>query len=206
MAIKTLHLRRHTSKGPDNHITPLGRTLAIAEGKKASEQKTGESTGDGPDAAWIPLRYSRIYNGPLPRTMETAMAFSYGLGYTPQPMPAVREIGTDELFREIGTDKFREAAKSVGFFRAVFEVHGHEKAMALALLAGGGINAMFLGMNDGETDIAIGHTPMIELGVWAVNDFKDLPEKLTTLADMEGIVFMEENGIIRIKSKITVEK
>ena len=206
--MKVIHYRRHSIKGPDNLLTPQGIALAIDEGKKAARQITGEVTGEsGPDAAFVKLRYERLFHGPLGRTLQTAMHFCHGLGYLPSPKLPIAEIGTDELFAEIATPAFREAVKDgASNFQALLTVHGEAKAKEWAGVASEGVCKMFDGLQDGETGIAFGHSPVIELAAWRLLGF-ELPEGHDRLADPEGIIFATDDmGKICVGPKIAVEK
>lgn len=204
--MKTLHYRRHSTKGTDNNLTDEGIVRAILEGLKAGEQRIPGSGNDidGPHR----LIYDRLFHGPLIRTAQTALVFCHGLNYIPKPMPVIPEIGTDELFMEIATPEFREAAKKgASNFDATLNVHDVSWCQEWAVQAKEAIRAMFKFMRNGEYAVAFGHSPVIELAAWACwsQNFSQLPDRFRRIGDMEGIEFIQQDdGMISVGEKIVV--
>lgn len=202
---KKLVYRRHSTKGTDNLLTPEGIALAVAEGRKAAEERFKDCEGWHDESPHTPF-----FHGPLARTAQTALAFSTAWPDI-TPMPAVVEIGDDNLFGEMATPALRDAVKAgASNFEAVLAVHGKDKAREWGGAAVDGLMKMFAAMEDGETAVAFGHSPVIELAAWWVAGTQML-ESHTRLGDMEGIVFIEECGpdgvwTIRVAEKIAVEK
>lgn len=209
--MKTLHYRRHSIKGADNMLTTEGIALAVAMGKKAAKQYDGTIiASDGPDAMYGRLTYGRLFHGFLPRTIQTALHFCHGLGYTPETMPPVPEIGTDGLFTEIATPKFRELVKAgASNFVAFLHAHPSEKCVVWANYMAQGVQTMFDLIKEGETAIAFGHSPIIELAAaWATwsQNLSLLPDHFRHLGDMEGIEFIQrDDGSVALGEKIVVE-
>ena len=118
--MKRLWFFRHSKRGgPGDTLSAEGLALAAAVG------------------AWIygaepnKFRPNKIFTGVLARTVQTALGFMRGytnrghdiLGF-PETMPAIFEFGTDELFAEmVAPDGFREKAKELGNYYALFELH-----------------------------------------------------------------------------------
>lgn len=189
--MKTLHYRRHSIKdGPNNTIGPKGIVLARAEGEKVDITDTS---------------YARGFHGPLVRTAQTLLAFSRGLGYVPDPMPVVPEIGTDDLFAAMATPEFRQTvAGGASNFTSLVTAHGFDQCRDWAIIAALGVASMFGAMGQDEMAIAFGHSPVIELAIWRLCGH-DMPEVfLRQIADMEGAIFTEENDKIEVLGKIIV--
>lgn len=189
--MRTLDLRRHSTKDGDvkDTIGPQGLALAHSEGLKASTV------------------YSKGFHGPLIRTCQTLYAFAEGLGYVPEPQPAMAELGDDDLFVQIATPEFREAVKGgATYFQALLATHGEPKAKEWAATAAEGICKMFDVMVEGEDAVAFGHSPLIELVIWRLLGY-DLPAAFQKLGDMEGVsLYKESGGGISVGAKIVVEK
>ena len=187
--MKTLHYRRHSKKDPDNTLSRGGIHLAVQEGSKA----------------WH-YNYRHLFHGPLVRTAQTALAFCKGLGYVPEIMPVVHEIGTDELFAEIATSEFWRAVEGgASYFQALLVAHDETKAQEWAGPIAESIHKMLDDIDDNQTAIVFGHSPVIELAAWIILGFK-LPEGHDRLDEMEGIVFATDDvGKICSGPKITVD-
>lgn len=211
---KFLHYRRHSTKdgAMKDTIGPLGLLLAFCEGQKAAQTMYSfegiedAHMVDGPRK--LRTRFIHAFHGPLIRTLQTLYAFTSGLGYSVPLMPAVEEIGTNELFAEFATPKFRESvARGASNFEAILATYGEKDATRLTARFTQGVQIMFAQMSHGETGIAFGHSPCIELVAWAIGGFCTLPDELSKLNDMEGIVLqMADDGTITITEKISVEK
>lgn len=195
--MKILLYRRHSIKDGEvrDTIGPKGLDLAVVEGRRDLKQ-----------SGWC---VERVFHGSLVRTAQTALAYLEGQGNSLFIVePVIEEIGTDALFAEIANDAFRAATKEgASNFDALIAVHGVDKAEEWALAAAKGVTKMFDAMVGDEVAIAFGHSPTIEMAAWAINEYEPLPNKLTALNDMEGIVFLSEDfDSITIGEKISVEK
>lgn len=184
--MKTLHYRRHSLRD-GVYIGEKGLALAFDEGQKA--RKSGDAMFD------------RLFHGPLVLTAQTALKFCEGLDYVPTIMPIVEEIGTEQLMKQIGTDAFRAAkTDDKTWLQTTINVHGLLAARTWAQIAVGGVGLMFEDMSEGETAIAFGHSPVIDLVVWSTA----WPHEISVV-EMEGYVFTQsENGAVQIAKKIDV--
>ena len=202
--MKTLHYRRHSIKDGTvkDTIGLKGLKLARHEGGLLHD-------------AGFPIH--RLFHGPLVRTAQTALAFCQGLcGILPDVMPVVLEIGTDELFREMATEQFRVAVKAgMSNFYALQAAHPEDKIVQWMDHSQKGVQSMFDQMEDGETAIAFGHSPVIELAALAYDAGEQPVEKIVTgwdnLSDLEGLIFegafLEgQKGLIAVTRKISVAK
>ncbi len=192
--MKTLYYFRHSTKdGVNNTIGPKGLKLA---------KDVGE---------WLMLWDSTIvihkaFHGLLVRTAQTALAFFCGFLDTPEVMPVVTEIGDDALFAEmVKPSQFRTLASAIGDFRALIQCHDSENIKALGALSMVGVVKMFDEIGYGETGVAFGHSPMIELALMSTLNTIDLPEEYLTFGDMEGVeLHLDEHGTVTVIRKISM--
>lgn len=201
--MKILHYRRHSIKDGEikDTIGPKGIALAITEGEKGDEGIPQS------DPAKPCLWYNKGFHGSLVRTCQTLYAFAHGLGYTPDPMPAVEKIGTGALLAEISTPKFLKMVESgASYFEAVLAAHDKTKVKEWDGMALTGVRKMFEAMADGEAAIAFGHSPIIELAAWTLCGSALPKYNRDCLMEMEGIVFVmnDKGGIYVDDEKITV--
>lgn len=192
--MKTLYYRRHSTKGgKDNTIGRSGLDFARRQGQLAFVED---------------IHFSRVFHGPLIRTLQTAYAFAEGLTggnhRIPELMPVVQEIGTEELFNQITTPEWREATKTNSNLEATIKVHNRTMPEFIRT-ALGGVEKMFRMMDEDDTAVAFGHSPVIELAAAApyLAAERTMPKVYYVLGEMEGLIF-EEDGIIQVSSKITV--
>lgn len=193
--MKKLYYFRHSTKdGANNTIGPKGLALA---------RKVGDWLYDNEED----LEFDRVFHGPLIRTAQTALAFTAGYGAVGDIMPIVPEIGNDALFAEmVKPSQFRTLASVMGNFTALIQCHERSLvetwAVDHALKA---VQRMFSAMEKGETAVAFGHSPMIELAVSALAGNFELPEEYLICNDMEGVEFQqEESGVIKAIRKISM--
>ncbi len=189
--MKTLYYLRHSIKDANNNISPVGIELAKAQGQcliptHGQPQKQGQ------------INPYRVFVGPLPRTFQTCEAFfshvtnRYVLA---DFVVEIKSIGDDELFKRIVTDGFKAAVKSgKSNLEALLEAHNGADIDLWKDIAFSTVEMMFGMMGDGETAVAFGHSPMIELAAYAIHTWKavDIEYQLQyrRLGEMEGIVFI----------------
>ncbi|KKQ40030.1 MAG: hypothetical protein US58_C0024G0001 [Candidatus Magasanikbacteria bacterium GW2011_GWA2_37_8] len=197
MGKKMLEATRHSIKdGPSDTIGRLGATLAACEGSLCD--------------TFIDV----FFAGLLIRTWQTLAHFLSNYRHGParvHPSPIVR-LGRDDLLAAMVTGEVRIAVEhGRTYFQAVLAVHGVAQCRAWADFAMVGIKEMFAIMKDGEHGRFFGHTPLIELCAWATMGYPDnirldMPSALQSMAEMETIVFVEEDERITVLfDKILVE-
>ncbi|MDP2599930.1 MAG: hypothetical protein Q8P84_04250 [Deltaproteobacteria bacterium] len=200
--MKQLLLFRHSIKdGPMNTLGPKGTKLA---------REVGEWLRDT-ESIWP----QKVFHGPLVRTEQTARAFVDGffqhatVEAQPRFMPAIEEFGTDQLFAEmVAPDGFREKAKELGNYYALFELHDVDTLRGWTGHCASGIRRAFDMLEDGECGVAFGHSPCIELAVAGIlksTSSTDMPVEFTALSEMQGILLEQDDfGIIRPVRKIAM--
>lgn len=176
--MKRLYYLRHSIKDTNNNISLEGTALARMQGQ-----------------ALASVPFTHAFCGPLVRTRQTLLHFFSGhpseVGIK-GPCTEVEGIGTDELFAQITTGGWKAAVKAgKSNFEAVLEAHHSAQVGQWAKDAYYAVKSMFNKMNSGETAVAFGHSPIIELVAYALLNNQLAPE-YRTLKEMEGIVFEEE--------------
>ncbi len=181
--MKRLYYFRHSSKdGANNTLGPKGLALA---------RKVGDWLYDAEEE----LEFDRVFHGTLVRTAQTALAFTAGYGAVGDIMPVVPEIGNDALFSQmVDPSQFRTLASAMGNFKALFQCHDSEVISSWIAEASLAVVNMFSAMEDGETGVAFGHSPMIELALAKVLGTTELPEEYLVFGDMEGVELQQEEG------------
>ncbi len=197
--MKRLFYFRHSSKdGANNTLGPKGLELAHKVGDWLYDTENG-GEDDG-------LGFDKVFHGPLVRTAQTALSFMLGYGYGGDVMPIVPEIGDDALFAEmVKPSQFRTLASAMGNFKALLQCHDPNQSAEWIYLAFSAVENIFSAMNDSETGVAFGHSPMIELALAKVLGTTELPEEYLTFGDMEGVEFQQEEGeAIKVVRKIAM--
>lgn len=176
--MKVLYYLRHSIKDAENNISSEGIELAKSQGRAFF-------------GSHIVLNASFV--GPLVRTQQTWRAFFQGHTIVPTMFQEpIEYIGTEELLKEISTNAFKSAVKSgKSLFEAVLEVHP-TRVESWKHHAFAGVQLMFDEMKDREVAVAFGHSPMIELAAYAIED-NDLHSEFRRLGEMEGIAFAEND-------------
>ena len=192
--MKRLYYFRHSSKdGANNTLGPKGLALA---------RKVGDWLYDAEEE----LEFDRVFHGTLVRTAQTALAFTAGYGAVGDIMPVVPEIGSDDLFSKmVAPSQFRTLASVMGNFKALLQCHDPNQLAEWTYLAFSAVENMFNAMEDGETGVAFGHSPMIELALAKVLGTTELPEEYLVFGDMEGVELQqEEGGAIEVIRKVSM--
>jgi hypothetical protein len=189
---KTVLAFRHSLKdGPVNTLGPAGINLAFEQGGYMNY-----------------ARIDKIFHSVVARSIQSALVFLTGWAKgktTPLPtaMPAILEFGNEELFKVMtAPPEFRALADQVGNFSAILILHHPALVRQWAATALLGLQKVFDQTEEDETAVVITHSPMLELAVWANEDFQMLPEKFLNFSEMSGVVLKQEEGRIGIYRKI----
>ena len=181
--MKKLYYLRHSRKDAENNISPEGIELAKARGQSLDE-----------------IEFTHAFVGPLARTQQTASAFFLthpGHAELHNPIPG---IGNDTLFKKIATDEFKAiVGPGKSNFEALMEAHYYEDIHDWMAIAYEAVCKMFDQIEEGQTAIAFGHSPMIELAAYYVA-LARLPVFFTRFREMDGLVFgcTETAGIQKV--------
>jgi hypothetical protein len=183
-----LDLRRHGLKSPNNHISAEGLAAAKLAGEKTDTV------------------YDKVFNGMLPRTAETAIAFMIGNSSDATVMPAVSGLGDDDLFSAMITPEFGPLTKEgKSNLEAVLAIHEDAKIKEWGNAALAAVKEMFDAMDDENDGVGFFHSPTLELAALALNNFEPLPEEYTRLVELEGLAFqMDDRSNISIVGKISI--
>jgi len=184
--LKTLIYWRHSVKGSGNHSADIMQ--AGLDATAATVAKVHQSNG------WM---VNHFFAGPLKRTWQTMVAIMLQLlqsGYSFDRHyflhEEIDEVGTQGLF-DLWT---RDAGVKFGAGRTNFQALQQDLKhdyFPLALEGAlGGVMKMMAIMSDGETGLAVGHSPIIELAAHAAGlDMANAPQ----LMENEFIVFEQHD-------------
>ena len=180
--MKTAIAFRHSLKdGPNDTCGPKGLELAAAQGAVFFDSA---------------FRVSKATHGVLVRTAQTLLAFlTAGPSRSVKILPPIAEFGSNELFAEMtGHSEFRERAKLAGNFRALIQCHGHHKCMEWAEQCAHGVLKFFDQLEEGETGVFVTHSPTLELALWELLGYENLPAEFEIFAEMEGVLILLVDG------------
>jgi broad specificity phosphatase PhoE len=171
--MKELELRRHAERTDADTLSAEGRAHA-------------ESVGRG-----LATDYAVVFVSPATRTAETVAWLFRGSG---QPVP------THAVVRGLGSeveDRWRAAAKAAGSSRldGVSEADPGLVASESSRLARVIRDEILPHVPDGMKSLAVGHSPLIEAGVYGLMNLIIEP-----LRELEGVhLTMDEAGGLRIE-------
>lgn len=178
--MKTLHYRRHSLK-EGNYITLKGMILSGDEGHAMTKRG---------------INFEKLFHSPFLRTLQTAYSFCQGLQYQPVLMPVVKEIGNQKWFDElVANGAYMKAVdRKKTHLEALYAASENDQALrnSWGEIAHRGLVRMFIDMDEGETAIAFGHTPIIELAAAMLPVGGLLPLGWDHLAEMDGLVFVQD--------------
>jgi len=192
--VKTLHLRR--SAGSYMGIGDAGMKLASLEGGRAAHHK---------------LNYGRVFCSLIRNSAETAIGFLSGYSKPLLFCPVIPKLGDRARMDEIDNPGYQEArADGQHPFDALFFSQSSQVLDGWLSDAARGIYQIFLQTEPGETVLAFGHSPLIQLAVsWLqveLGQANELTDELKDLAELEGVVLVQDDdGKIFVGSKIAAE-
>lgn len=175
--MRYLELRRHADNEGD----------ALTETGRASAERVGR-TLEGP--------FDAVFSSPAKRTAETIAWFLRGLG---QQLP--QSHGVTEGLASPVEDRWRDAAKRSGTGRIDdIEredrdlVDGEKMRLADAMLQ------MLAAVRDGQRALAVGHSPLLEAGVYALTR-----RVIEPLGKCEGVLLGHDGEQVTIEAERRLE-
>jgi broad specificity phosphatase PhoE len=172
--MRELELRRHAERAKEaDALSPEGRTHAESVGRT------------------LPTDFGLVFVSPAKRAAETVAWFLRGSG---QPVPS---HGVVAGLASEAEDRWRAAGKAAGSSRIddVMSVDPRLVADESARLAAVIRNELFAHIPNGMKGLAVGHSPLIEAGVYGL-----LNVVVEPLRECEGVhLTMDEQDEIRLQ-------
>ena len=179
--MKSLIYARHSKKQ---------HSIILQEGLDYAAQNT---IGKGEE-------YTDLFYGPLYRTLQSILVAVATLGIKAKVHEPIEEIGTQEMFEKLATDKFKELVKAGDSNLTALRKSNLELYKEVVETAKCGVQKMFDKISENGKGLACGHSPVIEAAAEAFRDV-DLKDYGWQLHECEAIVFVQDD-----KSNITVKK
>jgi broad specificity phosphatase PhoE len=145
--MRALELRRHAPRDKqEDRLTPEGQRLAEEVGRE------------------LPGGYAAVFTSPAKRAAETVAWFLRGLG---QPLPD--QHGVIEGLASPVEDRWRAAAKASGTGR-IDDIERTDRDLVEQESArlGGVVRELLASLPEDSRGLAVGHSPLIEAGVFGV--------------------------------------
>lgn len=148
-------------------------------------------------APQMAVNASHFFVGPLIRTRQTLQSFQEGLGITGTIHDPIDEIGNDEWFNQITSNQemmklYKGGMSCYTAIELTFPAEITQDWNATALSA---VQQMFAEMADGETGLAVGHDPTVQMAAIALGTDPGV------LKECEYVVFIQDGDSIRVGGK-----
>jgi broad specificity phosphatase PhoE len=170
--MRALELRRHAPRDKEeDRLTPEGQRLAEEVGRE------------------LPGGYSAVFTSPAKRAAETVAWFLRGLG---QLLPD--QHGVIEGLASPVEDRWRAAAKASRTGRIdVIERTDRDLVEQESARLGGVVRELLASLPEDARGLAVGHSPLIEAGVFGVTGTVIEP-----LEECEGVLIEGDAGEARL--------
>jgi len=161
------------------HAEAAGPEKSVLQPELARAEETGRA---------IRMKYNRVATSLFPRTAQTALAVLAGSGSCARPIEAEPDLGSPELAAEItAPEGFRDLAGKVGFFAAVRAKHTPKDARRFGVKILNALWDVVWACEPGDKVLVVSHSPMIELALWAMHSFGDIPEDYRRFETLEYV-------------------
>ena len=175
--MRHLELRRH-AKADGDVLTEVGR-------------QTAERVGRGLEGP-----FDAVFSSPAKRTAETIAWFLRGLG---QQLPQTHGV-TDGLASPL-QDRWREAAQASGTGRIDdIEPRDPDLVSAEAPRLADAMLQMLAAIEDGRRALAVGHSPLLEAGVYGLTG-----HPLEPLGTCEGVLLAHDGERVTIERELRID-
>jgi broad specificity phosphatase PhoE len=170
--MRALELRRHAPRDKEeDRLTPEGQRLAEEVGRE------------------LPGGYAAVFTSPAKRAAETVAWFLRGLG---QPLPD--QHGVIEGLASAVEDRWRTAGKASGTGR-IDDIEKTDRDLVEQESArlGGLVRDLLASLPEDSRGLAVGHSPLIEAGVFGVTGTVIEP-----LDECEGVLIEGDAEEVRL--------
>lgn len=174
--MRALEVRRHAKRDHD--------------GDRLSEEGQRQAEQVGRD---LPGGYAAVFSSPARRAAETVAWMLRGLG---QRLP--ESHGVSDALASPVEDRWRAAGKAAGTSRVdALERVDPELVREEAARLGAGLRELLAAVPEGGRGLAVGHSPLIEAGVYGLTG-----RVIEPLAECEGVLLEQEHGEVSLAEEL----